>query len=117
MAEDKARDAQFQRLMNKVALVTLWIEPNAHQIVKYTFDNVGFDFLPAQWLVRIDDFKPTMRMGQPFPGVWLPDDLDIDFVGGTAFGAKLKEIVTTPFASPPDGLWRSRWTKPCTGIG
>ena len=38
---------EFQRLMNKVALVTLWVEPKAHQIVKYTFDNVRFDFLPA----------------------------------------------------------------------
>src|SRR5436189_67292 len=45
-AKDRARDAEFQRLMNKVALVTLWIEPKAHQILKYTFDNVGFDFLP-----------------------------------------------------------------------
>jgi hypothetical protein len=85
-AEDKARDAQFQRLMNKVALVTLWVEPNAHQIVKYTFDNVGFDFLPAQWLVRIDDFKATMRMGQPFPGVWLPDDVDMLLTGTLAAG-------------------------------
>src|SRR3954467_5512049 len=30
-AREKARDAEFQRLMNKVALVTLWVEPNAHQ--------------------------------------------------------------------------------------
>ena len=45
--KDRARDAEFQRMMNKVALVTLWVEPKAHQIVKYTFDNVGFDFLPA----------------------------------------------------------------------
>src|SRR3954471_18335845 len=34
--EDKARDAAFQRLMNKVALVTLWVDPTAHQIIKYT---------------------------------------------------------------------------------
>src|SRR5471032_2661252 len=33
--ENKARDAEVQRLMNKVALVTLWVEPKAHQIVKY----------------------------------------------------------------------------------
>lgn len=85
-AEEKARDAQFQRLMNKVSMVTLWIEPAAHQIVKYTFDNVGFDFLPAQWLVRIDDFKATMRMGQPFAGVWLPDDLDMALTGTLAAG-------------------------------
>ena len=66
---EKARDAEFQRLMNKVALVTLWVEPSAHQIVKYTFDNVGFDFLPAQWLVHVDDVKATMTMGQPFADV------------------------------------------------
>jgi hypothetical protein len=74
---DHARDREFQRLMNKVALITLWVEPKAHQIVKYTFENVGFDFLPAQWLVHIDDLKASMNMGQPFPDVWLPKGLDL----------------------------------------
>ncbi len=77
-AEDRARDAEFQRLMNKVALVTLWIEPKAHQILKYSFDNVGFDFLPAQWLVHVSDVKATMKVAQPFPDVWLPDSLDVN---------------------------------------
>jgi hypothetical protein len=85
-AEDKARDAQFQQLMNKVSLVTLWVEPNAHQIVKYTFDNVSFDFLPVQWLVRVDSLKASMTMGQPFPGVWLPDNLDMLLSGTLAAG-------------------------------
>src|SRR6185295_13670162 len=40
-------DAQFNQLMNKVALVTMWIEPKSHQIVKYTYDNVALEFLPA----------------------------------------------------------------------
>jgi hypothetical protein len=75
--KDRAYDAEFQRLMNKVALVTLWVEPDAHQIVKYTFDNVGFDFLPAQWLVHVNDVKATMTMAQPFPDVWLPNALDL----------------------------------------
>ena len=75
--KDRAYDAEFQRLMNKVALVTLWVEPNAHQIVKYTFDNVGYDFLPAQWLVHVNDVKATMTMAQPFPDVWLPNALDL----------------------------------------
>jgi hypothetical protein len=73
---DAAYDATFQRMMNKVALVTLWVEPKAHQIVKYTFDNVGLDFLPVQWFVHIDDLRATMTMGQPFPDVWLPRDLE-----------------------------------------
>ena len=85
-AADKARDAAFQRLMNKVALVTLWVEPNAHQIVKYTFDNVGFDFLPAPWLVHIGSATATMTMGQPFPGVWLPASLDVNIAMTLAVG-------------------------------
>jgi len=85
-ASDKARDAEFQRLMNKVALVTLWIEPTAHQILKYTFDNVGFDFLPAQWLVHVSDLKATMTMGQPFPEVWLPDGLEVNLAMTLAIG-------------------------------
>jgi hypothetical protein len=74
---DHAHDREFQRLMNKVALVTLWVEPASHQIVKYTFDNVGFDFLPAQWLAHVSDVHASMTMSQPFPDVWLPKALDM----------------------------------------
>jgi hypothetical protein len=85
-AEDRARDAAFQRLMNKVALVTLWIEPKAHQILQYTFDNVGLDFLPAQWFVHVSDVKATMKVTQAFPDVWLPDSLDVDVALTMAYG-------------------------------
>jgi hypothetical protein len=74
---DRAYDTQFQRLMNKVALVTLWIEPNAHQIVKYTFTNLPMEFLPGQWLVHVDQLAATMTMLQPFPEVWLPGEVTI----------------------------------------
>ena len=70
-------DAAMQRLMNKTSLVTLWVEPSAHQIVKYTFDNLGLEFLPAQWLLRINDVAASMTMGQAFPDVWLPRGLDM----------------------------------------
>jgi hypothetical protein len=73
---EKAREAEYERLINKVSLVTLWIEPSAHQIVKYTFKNIDADFLPAQWLVRVGDFTASMMMGQPFPNIWLPRSLD-----------------------------------------
>src|SRR5690606_29049174 len=62
----------------KTALVTLWVDPAQHQIVKYTFENVWLDFLPGAWLVRVDDLRASMTMGQPFPGVWLPRDIDIE---------------------------------------
>jgi hypothetical protein len=84
--DDKARDAEFQRLMNKVSLVTIWVEPKAHQIVKYVFNNVSMDFLPAQWLVHVDDAKASMTMGQPFPDVWLPNGLDVALAMTLAVG-------------------------------
>ena len=81
------RDAEIQRMLNKVALVTLWIEPSSHQIVKYTFDNIDFDFLPAQWLVRVDTVRASMTMGQPFAGVWLPRGLEMSIAVSLAAGS------------------------------
>ena len=68
---------EISRKMNKTALVTLWVDPSNHQIVKYTFDNVWLDFLPAAWLVRIDSMRASMTMFQPFEGVWLPRGMEI----------------------------------------
>ena len=75
--KQKAFEQDIERRMNKTALITLWIDPREHQIVKYTFDNVWLDFLPAGWLVKIDDIRASMTMGQPFPGVWLPRAINI----------------------------------------
>jgi len=79
--DKRGKGEQFEedidRRMNKTALITLWIDPKEHQIVKYTFDNVWLDFLPAAWLVRVDELRASMSMGQPFPGIWLPREIDI----------------------------------------
>lgn len=72
-----AKNAEMERMLNKTSRVTLWINPSSHQIVKYTFENVAFDFLPVRWLVRVDDLRATMTMSQPFPDVWLPRTLEI----------------------------------------
>jgi hypothetical protein len=72
---ERARAAEMERMINKVSLITLWIEPAAHQIVKYTFDNISLEFLPGQWFVNVKDVHASMTMGQPFPDVWLPRDL------------------------------------------
>ena len=74
--EDRAEGAEFRRLMNKTSVVTLWVEPNDHQIVKYDFNNVAMDFLPAQWLARVEEFRAGMLMSEAFPGIWLPRSLD-----------------------------------------
>ena len=74
---ERERERELERQMNKTALVTLWVDPAEHQIVKYTFDNVWMDFLPAGWLVKVDDIRASMTMGQPFPGIWLPREMNI----------------------------------------
>jgi hypothetical protein len=79
----------LERMMNKVALVTLWIEPASLQIVRYTFDNVNFDFLPAAWLLRVDELKASMTMSQPFkdkPDIWLPQQVHFSFLAMFATG-------------------------------
>lgn len=75
--KEKQFEDEISRKMDKTSQVTLWVDPVSHQIVKYTFDNVWMDFLPAGWLVRIDDLRANMEMGQPFPDVWLPKNLSI----------------------------------------
>jgi hypothetical protein len=74
--KDDDIERRLERQFNKVAMVTLWVEPESHQIVKYVFENIGMDFLPARWFVRVEDVAATMEMGQPFPGVWLPRHID-----------------------------------------
>ena len=83
---EQQASAQIEKMMNKVSLITLWIEPKAYQIVKYTFDNVNMDFLPAAWLMRMDDLKASMTMSQPFKDVWLPKDVDMYFSAMFAVG-------------------------------
>ena len=76
-SKEDALGDEIQRLMNKVSLVTLWVEPTQKQIVKYTFDNIGLDFLPGAWLVRVTSLKANMSMSEAFPGVWLPKRIDM----------------------------------------
>jgi hypothetical protein len=74
---DRPMEQRIDQQMSKTALVTLWVDPTEHQIVKYTFDNVWMDFLPGGWFVKVDDIHASMTMGQPFPGVWLPRDMNV----------------------------------------
>ena len=69
--------AALTRLMNKASRVTLWIEPTSHQILKYTFNDLDWDFLPGQWLVNVLGVTASMTMGEPFPDVWLPRSMEV----------------------------------------
>ena len=81
MAGPKSREdaygEEMQRLMNKVSRVTIWVEPNQKQIVRYAFENVGLEFLPASWLVRVTELRANMLMTEAFSGVWLPKRIDV----------------------------------------
>jgi len=83
----RERDENITAKMNKVSLVTLWIDPEQHQIIQYTFDNVDMDFLPGRSIVRVDDLRASMRMSEAFPAVWLPSTIDMRFGMTTAVGA------------------------------
>jgi hypothetical protein len=84
----KARDEdqKIEAKMNKVSLVTLWVDPETHQILQYTFDDIDMDFFPGRALVRLDDLKATMRMAQQFPNVWLPKNVAMKFKMTLAVG-------------------------------
>ena len=92
--KDQKEDAVYEKMFNKVSLVTIWVEPTANQIVKYTFDNINFDFLPGAWLFRVKDLKASMTMNKPFKDakdaakdIWLPRDVDFYFSGMIALGS------------------------------
>jgi hypothetical protein len=85
--KEKAADEKLQAQMNKVSMVTLWIDPKTYQIYQYTFDDIDMDFFPGRSLVRVDDLKATMQMGQAFPNVWLPKGIEMRFGMMLAVGA------------------------------
>jgi hypothetical protein len=83
----KDEDDRIEEKMNKVSMVTLWVDPKTYQILQYTFDDIDMDFFPGRALVRVDDLKATMKMAQPFPNVWLPKSISMNFGMMLAVGA------------------------------
>lgn len=87
LRDDHRESQAIEQAANKVSMVTLWVEPKANQIVKYTFDNVNLDFLPVAWLARVDELTASMQMSQPFAAtapagdpareVWLPKNINM----------------------------------------
>jgi hypothetical protein len=80
-------DDQIEERMNKVSLISLWVDPETHQILQYTFDDIDMDFLPGRSLARVDDVKASMRMFQAFPSIWLPHGIDMHFRMTIALGS------------------------------
>ena len=88
--ELRERNKEIGKQMNKVSMVTLWIDQENRQIVKYDFQNVDADFFPGRWLTQLESLNAGMEMSQPFPGVWLPRMIrigfDVAFAGGNVKG-------------------------------
>ena len=76
---DKERQQQdrIEERMNKTALVTIWVDPASAEVMRYTFENLGLDFLPGSWLLRATGMRATVNMTEPFPDIWLPSAIDV----------------------------------------
>lgn len=79
-------DNEFDDEMNKVSLVTMWVDPAEQQILRYEFRNIDMDFLPGRRIIQIDGLRATMQMGEPFPNVWLPASISMRFRAKLAVG-------------------------------
>ena len=84
--DDKASNPRLNEGFNKTSLVTFWVDPEAEQIAKYTFANAGMDFLPLQWLARVEGFEASAEMA-PVGGVWMPARTSVSGRIMTAAGA------------------------------
>ena len=84
------KEEQFERdielKMNKVSLVTLWVDPAEKQILKFEFRFQDLDFLPGRTLIRFESARSTMEMSEPFANVWLPSSVGMRFRLGSAVG-------------------------------
>jgi hypothetical protein len=76
---------EIEAALNKVTMVTMWIDPQEYQIVRFAFDNADWGFLPGRAIVRVDQAKATMTMGRYFDNVWLPKEIAFNF--GATFAA------------------------------
>jgi hypothetical protein len=83
----REQDDKVGARMNKASLVTLWIDSDEYQIVEYELENIDMDFLPGRSIVRVDGITAAMRMTQPFPGVWLPASIGMQFGMTMAVGS------------------------------
>ena len=75
---DQGFDARINRGFNKTSLVTYWVDPEVHQIVKYTFDNPGLGFLRFRWLPRVEGLECGGGSPTPCRVGWAPSGAEGD---------------------------------------
>lgn len=84
--DDKASYPRLNQGFNKTSVVTFWVDPETEQIAKYAFRNAGMDFLPLQWLARVEGFEASAEM-TPVGGAWMPARTTVSGRIMTAAGA------------------------------
>ncbi|MFB3903134.1 MAG: hypothetical protein ACE15E_06750 [Acidobacteriota bacterium] len=84
--EEETED-YYERMFEKTLVVTMLVIPEENQILQMGFDNIRLDFLPARWLVRVDDLKAHLTMHKPFENVWLPQAIRASGELSTANGS------------------------------
>ena len=87
---------RINRGVIKTSMVTLWIDPEIHQILKYAFENAGLDFLRFRWLLRADGLQASMELA-PVSGVWMPARMTLSGRATTALG-EFAATVTQEFS-------------------
>jgi hypothetical protein len=75
--EPDPADLEWAHRFQKTSVVTMWVLPEEHQIIKIAYDNIGLDFMPLRGLVQVGDVGAEMIMHKPFPDkdVWLPREI------------------------------------------
>ena len=109
----KEAGERINRGIRKTSVITLWIDPEIHQIVKYAFDNTGLDFLRYRWLLRADGLEASMEMA-PVGGVWMPARTTLSGRATTALG-EFEMTVTQVFFDYREAETGARLVDPGSG--
>ena len=91
-------------------MVTLWVDPETRQIVKYAFENTGLDFLRFRWLLRADGLQASMELA-PIRGVWMPARMTLSGRATTALG-EFAATITQEFFDYRQAETRARLIDP-----
>lgn len=74
--DEDDEDDEIAAQLAKVLVVRMLIDVKEHQIVRMSLDNVGFDFLPVGWLVKLDTVETSLTMHNPIEDIWLTRDIE-----------------------------------------
>lgn len=75
ITKSNEKDDEYDDMIEKSFMVTLYVHPQDYQLVQMTMHNAGFDFLPGRWLVRVTKVEATMKMDKPLGDVWMPIEI------------------------------------------